>query len=73
MGQNEVTVVLVPGAWADGSSWSKVFRALYLNGIKTVTVPLPLTSLADDTDALNRALERVDGPVVLTGHAYAGT
>jgi hypothetical protein len=68
-----VTVVLVPGAWADGSSWSKVIRALYLNGVKAVTVPLPLTSLADDTDALNQTLERVEDPVVLTGHAYAGT
>jgi pimeloyl-ACP methyl ester carboxylesterase len=72
MSQNDVTVVMVPGAWADGSSWGNVIRALYLNGIKAVTTPLPLTSLADDIGALDRTLERVDGPVVLTGHAYAG-
>jgi pimeloyl-ACP methyl ester carboxylesterase len=72
MAKNEVTVVMVHGAWADGSSWSKVIKALYLSGIKAVTAPLPLTSLADDIAALNRTLERVDGPVVLAGHAYAG-
>ena len=72
MSERAATIVMVPGAWADGSSWSKVIRALYQNGIKTVTVPLPLTSLSDDVAALDRTLERVDGPVVLAGHAYAG-
>ena len=72
MSKNEVTMVLTPGAWADGSSWSKVIRRLYSNGIKAVTSPLPLTSLADDVAALNRTLERVNGPVLLAGHAYGG-
>lgn len=72
MTQDAVTVVLAHGAWADGSSWSKVIQALYLERIKAVTVPLPLTSLADDVAALERTLERVDTPVVLAGHAYAG-
>ena len=72
MSSKETTIVLVPGAWADGSSWSKVIRTLYLNNIKAVTAPLPLTSFSDDVDALNRTLERVDGPIVLAGHAYAG-
>src|ERR1700729_3823637 len=72
MRDQEATVVLVPGAWADGSSWSKVIRSLYLKGIKTVTAPLPLTSFADDVAALDRTLERIAGPVVLAGHAYAG-
>jgi pimeloyl-ACP methyl ester carboxylesterase len=72
MSKNEVTVVLAHGAWADGSSWSKVVASLYLDGIKTVTVPLPLSSFADDLAALDRTLERIDGPVVLAGHAYAG-
>jgi pimeloyl-ACP methyl ester carboxylesterase len=72
MTEGEVTVVMAHGAWADGSSWSKVIKTLYSNGIKAVTAPLPLTSLADDIAALDRTLERVDGPVVLTGHAYAG-
>src|ERR1700722_10010188 len=70
--EEEVTVVLTHGAWADGSSWSKVIQALHQNHIKTVTVPLPLTSFADDVAALDRTLERVAGPVVLAGHAYAG-
>lgn len=72
MNANAVTVVLAHGAWADGSSWSKVIEALHRTGIKAVTVPLPLTSLADDVTALNRMLERVEGPVLLAGHAYAG-
>lgn len=72
MTRNEATVVLAHGAWADGSSWSKVIGVLHKNGIKAVTVPLPLTTLADDVAALDRTLEGIDGPVVLAGHAYAG-
>jgi pimeloyl-ACP methyl ester carboxylesterase len=72
MATTPVTVVLVHGAWADGSCWSKVINALYLKGIRVVTAPLPLTSLADDFAALARTLERVDGSVVLAGHAYGG-
>jgi pimeloyl-ACP methyl ester carboxylesterase len=70
--KKEVTVVMAHGAWADGSSWSKVIKALHANSIKAVAAPLPLTSLGDDVAALNRTLERVDGPVLLAGHAYAG-
>jgi pimeloyl-ACP methyl ester carboxylesterase len=69
---SDVNVVLVHGAWADGSSWSKIVTGLTSNGINTVTVPVPLTTLADDAAALDRTLERVEGPVVLVGHAYAG-
>jgi pimeloyl-ACP methyl ester carboxylesterase len=72
MPANQVNVVLVHGAWADGSSWSKVISGLRCQGVSAVTVPLPLTSLADDVAALDRTLERVEGPVVLVGHAYAG-
>jgi pimeloyl-ACP methyl ester carboxylesterase len=72
MSANEFNVVLVHGAWADGSSWSKVIIGLHKKGIKAVTVPLPLTTLTDDIAALDRILERVDGSVVLVGHAYAG-
>jgi pimeloyl-ACP methyl ester carboxylesterase len=72
MSRNDVSVVLVHGAWADGSSWSKVIGPLQTEGAKVVTVPLPLTSLPDDEAALDRTLERVEGPVVLVGHAYAG-
>ena len=72
MSVSKVNVVLVHGAWADGSSWGKVVGGLHENGIKTVTVPVPLTTLADDVAALERTLERLEGPVVLAGHAYAG-
>jgi pimeloyl-ACP methyl ester carboxylesterase len=69
---NDVSVVLVHGAWADGSSWAKVIAPLAADGVKVMAAPLPLTSFHDDVAALDRALERVEGPVVLAGHAYAG-
>ena len=72
MSSGDVNVVLVHGAWADGSSWAKVIAPLAAAGVKAVAAPLPLTSFADDVAALDRALERVTGPVVLVGHAYAG-
>jgi pimeloyl-ACP methyl ester carboxylesterase len=72
MSSSGVTVVLAHGAWADGSSWAKVIARLAAEGTKAVAAPLPLTSFADDVAALNRTLERVEGPVVLAGHAYAG-
>lgn len=72
MSLNDVSVVLAHGAWADGSSWSKVIGPLRAEGVKVVAAPLPLTSLADDVAALDRTLERIEGPVVLVGHAYAG-
>ena len=67
-----VVVVLVHAAWADGSSWNKVIAGLRSAGVKAVAVPLPLTTLADDVAALDRTLERVQGPVVVAGHAYSG-
>jgi pimeloyl-ACP methyl ester carboxylesterase len=72
MAMNDVTLVLVHGAWADGSSWAKVIAPLAASGVKTVAAPLPLTSFRDDVAALGRTLERAEGPVVLAGHAYAG-
>jgi pimeloyl-ACP methyl ester carboxylesterase len=66
------TVVLVHGAWADGSCWQNVILPLELQGLTVVCAPLPLTSLTDDIAALSRTLERTSGPVVLVGHAYAG-
>jgi pimeloyl-ACP methyl ester carboxylesterase len=72
MGKTSATVVLAHGAWADESSWSKVVILLQSNGIKAVTFRLPLSSLAEDVAALDKALALVDGPVVLVGHAYAG-
>jgi len=72
MSDNNISVVLAHGAWADGSSWVKVIGRLSALGVKSVAAPLPLTSLPDDVAALDRTLERVGGPVVLVGHAYAG-
>jgi pimeloyl-ACP methyl ester carboxylesterase len=72
MSPNDVTVALVHGAWADGSSWAKVIVPLAADGVKTTAAPLPLTSFGDDVAALDRTLERETGPVVLAGHAYAG-
>jgi len=69
---DQASVVLVHGAWADGSSWNDVTGALLSMGINVLAAPLPLTSLSDDVAALDRALERTAGPVVLVGHAYAG-
>jgi pimeloyl-ACP methyl ester carboxylesterase len=65
-------VVLVHGAWADGSSWSRVIAELHDAQIAVTAAPIPLTSLQDDVNALNRAIDRTEGPVVLAGHAYAG-
>jgi pimeloyl-ACP methyl ester carboxylesterase len=66
------TVVLVHGAWADGSSWAAVIARLQSHGLKVVAAPLPLTSLSDDVAALERALARTAGPIVLAAHAYSG-
>jgi pimeloyl-ACP methyl ester carboxylesterase len=65
-------VVLVHGAWADGSCWSNVILPLQRHGLKVICAPIPLTSLTNDVAALSRALERTSGPVVLAGHAYGG-
>ncbi|HEY3967562.1 MAG TPA: alpha/beta hydrolase [Planctomycetaceae bacterium] len=72
MSSNHVSVVLVHGAWADGSSWAKIIGPFAADGTQMVAAPLPLTSFRDDVAALDRTLERVTGPVVLVGHAYAG-
>ena len=66
------TIVLVHGAWADGSCWKDVILPLEREGLKVACAPIPLTSLTDDVSALTRALERTSGPVVLAGHAYGG-
>ena len=72
MAMKDVSVVLAHGAWAEGSSWAGVIAALKKESVEVSAAPLPLTSLADDVAALNRSLDRTDGPIVLAGHAYAG-
>jgi pimeloyl-ACP methyl ester carboxylesterase len=66
------TVVVVHGAWADGSSWEPVIRQLQKQGFNVIAAPIPLTSLSDDSAALKRTIARTQGPVILAGHAYAG-
>jgi pimeloyl-ACP methyl ester carboxylesterase len=68
----DATVVLVHGAWADGSCWNNVILPLRNNGVKVTAAPIPLTSLTDDASALRRVIERTTGPVILIAHAYAG-
>jgi pimeloyl-ACP methyl ester carboxylesterase len=65
-------VIFVHGAWADGSSWSKVIALLQAKGINAVAVQLPLTTLAGDVAAVKRAIALQNGPVVLAGHSYGG-
>jgi pimeloyl-ACP methyl ester carboxylesterase len=67
------SVVLVHGAYADGSSWSEVIKRLDAAGITATAVQNPLTSLADDVAHTNRILALQPGPVVLAGHSFAGT
>jgi pimeloyl-ACP methyl ester carboxylesterase len=66
-------VVLVHGSYADGSSWNEVIPRLQQAGLHVTAVQNPLTSLADDVAAVERALALQDGPTVLVGHSWAGT
>src|SRR3984885_14759245 len=66
------TVVVVHGAWADGSSWEAVIRPLQAKGLKVIAAPIPLTSLSDDAAALRPTIARTQGPLIVAGHAYAG-
>jgi len=68
----KATVVVVHGAWADGSSWQAVMRLLQKRGLKVIAAPIPLTSLSDDAAALKRTIARTQGPLIVAGHAYAG-
>src|SRR5258708_21647595 len=72
MAIKDVVGVLAHGAWADGSSWARVITALKAEAVKVSAAPLPLTSLAEDVAALNRSLDRTEGPIVLAGHAPPG-
>lgn len=65
-------IVLVHGAWADGSSWSKLIPLLQAKGLHAVAVQNPLSSIADDVASTNRMIDAQDGPVLLVGHSYGG-
>jgi pimeloyl-ACP methyl ester carboxylesterase len=65
-------VILVHGAWADGSSWSKVIPLLERRGLHVIAVQLPLTSLTNDVETLQRAIKLDPGPLLLVAHSYGG-
>src|SRR3984893_8610472 len=66
-------VVLIHGAWADGSSWAEVIPRLQAAGLQVTAVQNPLTTLADSVAATRRALALQDGPTVLVAHSWGGT
>lgn len=66
-------IVIVHGAFADGSGWENVFTILTAKGYHVTIVQNPLTSLEDDVTATNRVLDKQDGPVILVGHSWGGT
>ena len=65
-------IVLVHGAWADGSGWRGIYEILKNDGYNVTVVGNPLTSMEDDVAAVDRVLERQDGPTILVGHSYGG-
>jgi pimeloyl-ACP methyl ester carboxylesterase len=72
-GASNKTVVLIHGAFADGSSWDKVIPLIQSKGVNVVAVQNPLTSLADDVAAGKRVIDALNGPVILVGHSWGGT
>ncbi|MHA4806780.1 alpha/beta hydrolase [Flavitalea flava] len=66
-------IVIVHGAFADGSGWEGVYKILAAKGYNVTLVQNPLTSLEDDVAATNRALDKQDGPVILVGHSWGGS
>jgi pimeloyl-ACP methyl ester carboxylesterase len=72
MSSNTTNIVLVHGAWADGSSWSKEIPILKNAGHKVIAVQLPEHSLAGDVETVKRAIEHIGGPTILVGHSYGG-
>jgi len=71
--QSVRNVVLVHGAFADGSGWRGVYDQLTSRGYRVTIVQNPLTSFADDVAATKRAIDRLDGPAILVGHSWGGT
>jgi pimeloyl-ACP methyl ester carboxylesterase len=69
---NDSNIVLVHGAWSDGSVWSKVIPILMNAGHQVIAVQMPLHSLNDDVATVKRAIDHIGGPVTLVGHSYGG-
>ena len=72
MSKSTATVVLVHGAWADGSSWNKVIPLLQAKGLSVIAVQVPLTSIEDDVAATKRIIADTEGTIVLVGHSWGG-
>jgi pimeloyl-ACP methyl ester carboxylesterase len=72
MTKSAATIVLVHGAWADGSSWNRVIALLLAQGHQVVAVQLPLTAVADDLAATNRIISDIEGDILLVGHSWGG-
>ena len=72
MTKSSATVVLVHGAWADGSSWSQVIPMLLAKGVPVVAAQLPLSGVADDLAATVRIMSDIEGDIVLVGHSWGG-
>jgi pimeloyl-ACP methyl ester carboxylesterase len=70
---NAPTVVIAHGAWVDATCWREVIALLQVKGLSVVAVQSPLSALADDVDAVTRALNHQPNPLVLVGHGYGGT
>src|SRR5215470_14101102 len=67
-----MNIVLVHGAWADGSSWSSVIEPLQAAGYNVTAPQFPMTTLADDVARLRQVLARQNGPTIVAGHSYGG-
>jgi pimeloyl-ACP methyl ester carboxylesterase len=65
-------IVLIHGAWADGSCWSGVIERLQVDGYRVIAPQFPLTRLADDVARLRQVLDFQDGPTIVAGHSYGG-
>jgi len=72
MVKSAATIVLVHGAWADGSSWNRVIPVLLDKDLPVIAAQLPLTSIEDDLAATNRIVVDIAGPIVLVGHSWGG-
>jgi pimeloyl-ACP methyl ester carboxylesterase len=68
----QANIVLVHGAWADGSCWSTVIGRLQADGYQVTAPQFPESSLAADVARLRQVLDRQDGPAVVVGHSYGG-
>ena len=72
MNESFATVILVHGAWADGSSWNRIIPSLQAADLRVIAVQIPLTSVGDDIAATNRIIADVEGPIILVGHSWGG-